>query len=149
MKSQYKLCPAPSKHFYTDVLLQSDSLCCQTSYQQFAWGFMELNMKHSFFSRCLEPKAHKSCREIKTGTWENERHEIMYHFIWTATHQRGAISKDSETNLCDSKDWLSCFAEGWHARAMNTVNGFSHLGTAYPEGPHFLQEMAVRFASCY
>lgn len=61
-------------------------------------------MKHSFSSGCLEPKAHKTCGEIKTITWEKEKYEIMYHFTWSATHQRCAISKASETNLCGSKE---------------------------------------------
>lgn len=66
----------------------------------------------------------------------------MYYFIWSATHQhkvknggkKKSISKASETNLCSSKDSISCFAEGWQAWAMNIANGSSSLGTAHPEG---------------
>lgn len=53
-------------------------------------------MKLSFSSGCLEPKAHKSCREIKTRTWGNERYEIMYHFIWSAMYQRKVKKNNSK-----------------------------------------------------
>lgn len=51
-------------------------------------------MKHSSSSssRCLQPKAQQSCREIKSRTWGKEGCEIMHNFIRQAKHQTSAIS---------------------------------------------------------